>query len=81
MDLLSLGPEIVASAACSDSSDCSRMCSRPHGTMRFGSTAKVLAKCKLKYYRISECMVSCINMMCLLGALHVTTKHCIIALE
>ena len=24
-------------------------------TMRFGSTAKVLAKCKLKYYRISEC--------------------------
>ena len=24
--------------------------------MRFGSTAKVLAECKLKYYRISECM-------------------------
>ena len=24
-------------------------------TMRFGSTAKVLLKCKLKYYRISEC--------------------------
>ena len=24
--------------------------------MRFGSTAKVLLKCKLKYYRISECM-------------------------
>ena len=24
---------------------------RPH-TMRFGSTAKVLAECKLKYYRI-----------------------------
>ncbi len=24
--------------------------------MRFGSTAKVLAKCKLKYYRISECL-------------------------
>ncbi len=23
--------------------------------MRFGSTAKVLAECKLKYYRISEC--------------------------
>ena len=23
-------------------------------TMRFGSTAKVLAECKLKYYRISE---------------------------
>ncbi len=23
--------------------------------MRFGSTAKVLLKCKLKYYRISEC--------------------------
>ena len=27
---------------------------QPH-TMRFGSTAKVLLKCKLKYYRISEC--------------------------
>ena len=26
-----------------------------HSTMRFGSTAKVLLKCKLKYYRISEC--------------------------
>ena len=25
-------------------------------TMRFGSTAKVLLKCKLKYYRISECL-------------------------
>ena len=37
-------------------------CFRPlslasHGTMKFGSTAKVLAKCMLKYYRISECMV------------------------
>ena len=28
---------------------------RMWGTMRFGSTAKVLLKCKLKYYRISEC--------------------------
>ena len=28
-----------------------------HGTMRFGSTAKVLLKCRLKCYRISECMV------------------------
>ena len=28
----------------------------PHlHTMRFGGTAKVLLKCKLKYYRISEC--------------------------
>ena len=27
------------------------------GTMRFGSTTKVLAECKLKYYRISECVV------------------------
>ena len=26
--------------------------------MRFGSTAKVLLKCKLKYYRISECGAS-----------------------
>ena len=25
--------------------------------MRFGSTAEVLLKCKLKYYRISECNV------------------------
>ena len=24
--------------------------------MRFGSAAKVLAECKLKYYRISECV-------------------------
>ena len=33
-------------------------------TMRFGSTAKVLLKCKLKYYRISECNTffwSCIS--------------------
>ena len=28
-----------------------------HCTMRFGSTDKVLAECKLKYYRISECTV------------------------
>ena len=28
-------------------------------TMRFGSTAKVPLKCKLKYYRISECVASC----------------------
>ena len=26
--------------------------------MRFGSTAQVLAKCELKYYRISECVTS-----------------------
>ena len=26
----------------------------PGGTLRFGGTAKVLAECKLKYYRISE---------------------------
>ena len=25
-------------------------------TMKFGSIAKVLLKCKLKYYRISECV-------------------------
>ena len=29
-------------------------------TMRFGSTAKVLLKCKLKYYRISECGYACL---------------------
>ena len=28
---------------------------RPQHTMRFGRIAKVLAECKLKYYRISEC--------------------------
>ena len=27
-------------------------------TMRFGSTAKVLAECKHKYYRISECSMA-----------------------
>ncbi len=27
----------------------------PPSTMRFGNTAKVLAECKLKHYRISEC--------------------------
>ena len=27
--------------------------------MRFGSTVKVLLKCKLKYYRISECTGMC----------------------
>ncbi len=27
--------------------------------MRLGSTAKVLAKCKLKYYRISEWDMGC----------------------
>ena len=30
--------------------------SASHHTMRFGSAAKVLLKCKLKYYRISECI-------------------------
>ena len=47
--------------------DCARQ-----STMRFGSTAKVLLKCRLKYYRISECKglcpdlepnVVCINLM------------------
>ena len=31
------------------------LAARDRCTMRFGSTAKVLLKCKLKYYRISEC--------------------------
>ena len=35
----------------------------PPGTMRFGSTAKVLLKCKLKYYRISECLVNFSNVL------------------
>ena len=29
--------------------------------MRFGSTAKVLAKCKLEYYRFSECQVAMVQ--------------------
>ena len=29
-------------------------------TMRFGSTAKLLAECKLKYDRISECACVCL---------------------
>ena len=34
-------------------------------TMRFGSTAKVLAECKLKYCRISECAVQpCLPHLC-----------------
>ena len=36
---------------------CSLMDGQGHAanlTMRFGNTAKVLANCKLKYYRISE---------------------------
>ena len=42
---------------------CSVACSRAalhrcQHTMRFGSTAKVLLKCKLKYYRISECSMT-----------------------
>ena len=32
-------------------------------TMRFGSIAKVLAKYKLKYYRISECLGGCAHAM------------------
>ena len=32
-------------------------------TMRFGSTAKVLLKCKLKYYRISECLTRTLDQL------------------
>ena len=39
-------------------------------TLRFGSTAKVLAECKLKYYRISEC-----NVLVLMGFLWVLQVH------
>ena len=41
--------------------------------LRFGSTAKVLAKCKLKYYRISEWLgfaLICLDWLCLNFALH-----------
>ena len=31
-----------------------------HRTMRFGSTAKVLAKCMFEHYRISECTAHCV---------------------
>ena len=45
----------------------------PCYTMRFGSTAKVLLKCKLKDYRISEC-ASCPtdNARCTRGCQYVT---------
>ena len=33
-----------------------------HGTMKLGSTARVLAKCLLKYYRISKCMAGLLTM-------------------
>ena len=32
----------------------------PVGIVRFGSTANILAKCMLKYHRISECVGSCL---------------------
>ncbi len=35
--------------------------------MRFGSTAKVLLKCNLKYYRISECLFK--------APLRITCRH------
>ena len=31
--------------------------------MRFGSTAKVLLKCKLEYYRISECVQGVVQIL------------------
>ena len=37
--------------------ECGQCGGRAQCTMRFGSIAKVLLKCKLKYYRISECSV------------------------
>ena len=40
----------VAARSTMDSNSCME-----HHTMRFGSTAKVLAECKLKYCRFSEC--------------------------
>ena len=44
----------------------------PIHTMRFGSTAKVLAKCKLQYHRISECThvmhcLLCLFLACVVG--------------
>ena len=38
--------------------------------MRFGSTAKVLEECKLKYYRISECE----GMMMMMMMMHAWTR-------
>ena len=38
-----------------------RRCTRSPRTMRFVSTAEVLANCKLKYYRISECPVKLVE--------------------
>ena len=39
-----------------------------HHTMRFGSTATVLAECRLKYYRISECIMQLRGAWCLVDA-------------
>ena len=41
-------------------------------TMRFGSTAKVLLKCKLKYYRISKCSMS----TCILSRRYLGCRAC-----
>ena len=66
---------------------CPMACSRGHlqgHTMRFGSTAKVLLKCKLKYYRISECLqghgvqgraASCPSLRCSAG-LRLSAEGC-----
>ena len=43
--------------------------------MRFGSTAKVLAKCKLKYYRISECEASAKHLQDTLSERALTPKQ------
>ena len=40
-----------------------------HHTMRFGSTAKELAECQIKYYRISECIILLRGSDCCLPAL------------
>ena len=41
--------------------------------MRFGSTAKVLLKCKLKYYRISECEAKLAATLCLMRPVDLVT--------
>ena len=59
--VIGVGPELMTPDLIDSSLSCQidlpaawRM-QRLH-TMKFGSTAKVLAECKLKYYSISECL-------------------------
>ena len=45
-------------------SGCMSASENVRGTMRPGTIAKVLAKCKLKYYRTSECAAAVTSPLC-----------------